>query len=183
MELLKVNVGCGGNKIPGWKNHDLEVDITKRLPYRDATVSFVLAEHVVEHVPPAGGWAFFKECRRILKPGGVLRIIVPSITRMVRLMQENHPDMPGYYAMLDRVRGNGTTPEKAIHYLVCDYGHQALWNKELLRAALETLGYQVAEVRPQVSAHPELNDVDGHGRSIGGPWNDLESEAVEATKV
>jgi len=79
---VKYNFGCGSNRIPGWQNHDTDVDITKRLPFRDECASFILAEHVIEHVSGPDGFRFFEECYRILEPGGVLRICVPHLDRI-----------------------------------------------------------------------------------------------------
>lgn len=58
----------------------VEVDIVwgeRRL--REAvgrTVDFVVASHVVEHVPDLVGWLF--ELREVLEPGGVLGLVVPD---------------------------------------------------------------------------------------------------------
>lgn len=79
---LKVQFGSGGNILEGWKNHDLDHPIQQQLRYQDATVSMILAEHVVEHVSPSEALTFLMECHRVLKPGGVLRVIVPSIERI-----------------------------------------------------------------------------------------------------
>src|SRR5262249_360363 len=48
------------------------------LPFDDSSVSFIFAEHVFEHFSPATATVFLAECRRTLRSGGVLRIIVPD---------------------------------------------------------------------------------------------------------
>lgn len=77
--MKRVQFGCGGNRLPGFENHDSEVDITKRLPYGDTEVDFVFVEHVLEHVSAPDSLRFMDEAYRILKPGGVLRICVPVL--------------------------------------------------------------------------------------------------------
>lgn len=79
---MKIQFGCGGNKLPGFVNHDSEVDITKRLPYADGVADFVFAEHVVEHISAPDSLRFMDECHRILKPGGTLRLCVPILDRI-----------------------------------------------------------------------------------------------------
>jgi predicted SAM-dependent methyltransferase len=81
-EIICVNFGCGSNRIEGWRNHDSEVDVTKRLPYDDATVDAILAEHIAEHLTCGECLEFFDECYRILKPGGRIRICVPVLERI-----------------------------------------------------------------------------------------------------
>src|SRR5262249_7551150 len=79
--LPKINLGCGGTRLDGWKNHDSDIDISKKLPFANDSASFIFAEHVVEHIDYYAALDFFCECRRVLAPGGVLRIAVPSIER------------------------------------------------------------------------------------------------------
>ena len=68
----------------------MEVDLRKPLPWEDQSVHFLFAEHVVEHLTPTEAWFFFKECRRVLKAGGTLRVVVPSIVRVVTRLTENY---------------------------------------------------------------------------------------------
>lgn len=80
--MKKIQFGCGGNRLPGFENHDSETDITKPLPYPDGVADFVFCEHCLEHVNGAKGFLFMEECHRILKPGGVLRLCVPHLDRI-----------------------------------------------------------------------------------------------------
>jgi len=81
---IKLNVGCGGNIIEGFINTDAEMDITQPLPYANGSVSFILAEHVIEHVSGPDGFRFMEECFRVLKHGGILRLCVPELARLDR---------------------------------------------------------------------------------------------------
>jgi SAM-dependent methyltransferase len=80
--MLKLNFGCGTNRLAGWDNFDSEIDIARPLPFVNASAEFILAEHVVEHVPYGEALLFFRECRRVLKAGGVLRVAVPSVEQV-----------------------------------------------------------------------------------------------------
>jgi predicted SAM-dependent methyltransferase len=79
---IYLNVGCGGNHIPGFINTDTEMDIRQPLPYGDGTVTAIHAEHVAEHVTVHEAYNFMVEARRVLRPGGVLRISVPSVAQI-----------------------------------------------------------------------------------------------------
>ena len=89
---LSVNVGSGGKGLPGWVNIELRrqpdttlcLDIRHPLPLADASVGRMLAEHVVEHIDFRQDIPrVLADWHRVLHPGGVLRIIVPDIKRMV----------------------------------------------------------------------------------------------------
>ena len=49
----------------------------------DNTVDVVFTEHVIEHVSFTDGIYFFNESKRILKNGGVLRIVCPMIEKII----------------------------------------------------------------------------------------------------
>src|SRR6266481_6951280 len=81
--MTKVQFGCGPNQLDGWTNlQENEGDITRPLNFADNSVDYILVEHVVEHVTHKQAWRFFEEAYRILKKGGVLRVIVPSVDKI-----------------------------------------------------------------------------------------------------
>lgn len=51
---------------------------TDALPFDDGQFTFIFSEHFFEHLPQATGIALMKECWRVLRPGGVLRTVVPD---------------------------------------------------------------------------------------------------------
>lgn len=48
------------------------------LPFTDATFTFVFSEHFFEHLFMDEAFELFRECFRVLPPGGVLRTAVPD---------------------------------------------------------------------------------------------------------
>lgn len=90
MRLL--NVGCGKRYHADWTNIDLvqtgpgvmACDIAKGLPFEDGSFDAVYHSHVLEHLRKEEALPFLQECRRVLKPGGVLRIAVPDLERICR---------------------------------------------------------------------------------------------------
>ncbi len=55
----------------------IKVDLTDKQPYEDNTFDIILAIEVMEHIHDHN--IFFKECNRILKPGGIVVISTPNI--------------------------------------------------------------------------------------------------------
>ena len=173
-ELVKVNLGCGKNKIPGWRNHDIDVDITKPLPFEDNSVDFMLAEHCVEHVDYYKAIDFFKECARVLKPWGVLRVIVPSIELIRDRADEDYIRFVKRWAPTEDLRG-------AMHAILYEHGHQTAWTQSLLEATLFYCGFEhTVRCEPSQSRHQPLQGVDGHPKVIGERNNWIESLVMEA---
>ena len=87
----KLHVGCGQVYFPGWVNIDANAatkadvnwDIRHGLLAPDASCQYVYNEHVLEHLPVEAGLTFLRECRRVLAPGGVLRVAMPSLDAII----------------------------------------------------------------------------------------------------
>lgn len=176
--MMKVNLGCGSNRLKGWSNYDSEVDIAKPLPFADATVDFILCEHCMEHIAQYEAINFLKECRRVIKENGVARIIVPSLEQ---IQQRATPEY-FKFSMKYRDCGLGPTLRGACDNIIYAFGHKAVWTASLLKAVMAYCGFDpVMECISGRSGYPELCGVDGHGKVIGDEFNRMESVIVEGT--
>lgn len=54
-----------------------------RLPFADGSVEVLYSSHMLEHLDQREGRTFLREARRVLRPGGVLRIAVPDLKAIV----------------------------------------------------------------------------------------------------
>ena len=95
-EKINLNIGAGGYVIDGFKSLDLyskhyypskekflnervEYDLRNdRIPYSDSTVDNIYISHVIEHIEDKFVIKFINESYRVLKKGGVLRIVCPD---------------------------------------------------------------------------------------------------------
>jgi SAM-dependent methyltransferase len=55
------------------------LDLTRRLPFGPNTIDAVYHSHLLEHFDPPVAEGFLLEVRRVLKPGGIQRIVVPDL--------------------------------------------------------------------------------------------------------
>jgi glycosyltransferase involved in cell wall biosynthesis/ubiquinone/menaquinone biosynthesis C-methylase UbiE len=61
------------------KGYDFkQFDARQSIPYPDNSIDIIISYHFLEHITRAEGARFLKECYRVLKPGGVVRIGVPD---------------------------------------------------------------------------------------------------------
>lgn len=94
--MILINLGCGYVYHPEWINLDLIKspgviygDVRKRLPFPDGYADVIYHSHVLEHLSRAEGAAFLKECWRVLKPGGIIRIAAPDLEQIAREYLKN----------------------------------------------------------------------------------------------
>jgi SAM-dependent methyltransferase len=107
---IKINIGCGLSGISGWHNLDnsptitasrvpvlnrilktpawppdvQRYDVRKGLRFANHTVRYIYSSHTFEHFTYAESLAIAKDCRRVLMPGGILRIVVPDLELIAR---------------------------------------------------------------------------------------------------
>jgi len=59
-------------------------DLSRGIPFADDSVDIVYHSHVLEHLDRPVARAFLLEARRVLKPGGMIRIVVPDFESACR---------------------------------------------------------------------------------------------------
>lgn len=91
----RLNLGAGDDIRPnedGWVNCDIRrldgidcvFDVTMTFPFASSDFGEILANDLIEHLPFNRVWAFLSECFRVLKPGGVLRLRLPDLPKIMR---------------------------------------------------------------------------------------------------
>lgn len=90
--MTMVNLGCGSCYNAAWINFDSVpcssdvrwCDLRKPLPILSGSVDVVYHSHVLEHLTANEGRGLLHECHRILRPGGILRVVVPDLEGIAR---------------------------------------------------------------------------------------------------
>lgn len=136
----KLHLGCGDISIPGFVNVDalmtvatnLVSDITKLPEIEDGTVSEIYACHVLEHFSHDEVPVILARWYEVLKPGGLLRISVPDIDRIVKIYIANwkHFQTDGNAPWIGLIYG-GQKDQYDFHKT----GFNAVWLTKLLRDA------------------------------------------------
>lgn len=88
---LKIQLGGGQNSVSGWididsgDNADIQMDIRRSWPLNSESVTYIFTEHFLDHLQfPYGIETVLKECYRVLKPGGIMRVIVHDAELLLR---------------------------------------------------------------------------------------------------
>jgi len=90
---MKLNLGCGFDKRPGYVNIDIRPEVRpdlildlekRRLPFANNSVDEILAKDVLEHFSFRRVRDILKDWHRVLRPGGRLLLQVPDLEFLAR---------------------------------------------------------------------------------------------------
>lgn len=180
---LSLNLGAGFHQREGWTPIDLMVDppggfrwdVRWGLPLDDGSVRRIHCEHFVEHLRfPDEVMPVLAECRRVLEPGGELRIVVPDAARYIRAYA--HDDHEFFDAM--RELGGAAVPFETDIEIVNQAfrmggDHQFAWDLPVMRRRLEAAGFE----RVEETGYDPVRFIDQ-----GDAWRQRESLYVAAYK-
>jgi SAM-dependent methyltransferase len=113
-----INLGCGKTFHSDWVNLDLasnsddviSYDIRQKLPYPDNYFDACYSSHVLEHLTKEEANKFLQECWRILKPGGIVRIVVPDLENITR----------NYLNLLDELKQENKQVEADYDWMILE---------------------------------------------------------------
>jgi predicted SAM-dependent methyltransferase len=101
-------------------------------PFTDASVDFLYSSHLLEHLFKEDAVRLLAEMRRVLKPGGRLRICVPDLTKAVEFYNAgNKLRALGYFFASSQVEDLGR--------------HRYMYDFELLQMLLAETGFRLVE--------------------------------------
>lgn len=157
---VKLHLGCGVKHLPGWVHVDAlayphvdHVGPVESLPFaEDGSVDLIYACHVLEHFGRNEVAGVLAEWRRVLKPGGALRLAVPDFAACAELY------VAGKLTSLNDIMGLLMGGQRDQY----DY-HKVLFDEASLTAALTASGF--ASVRRWDWRETEHTDMDDYSQA------------------
>jgi SAM-dependent methyltransferase len=145
MELKRLNWGCGHSGEPGWINSDQKqgpnIDIScdilqDGLPLEDDSMDYIVSIHALPEVPYTLQVPVMRELRRVLKPGGFLRLALPDLLKGVAAYERGDRD---YFVVPDE--DAESLGAKLVTQLVW-YGYsRTLFTKDFIEEMLRKAGF------------------------------------------
>jgi SAM-dependent methyltransferase len=130
------------------------LDVTRPFPFPDRSFTAAFSSHVMEHLYPDQARHCAAEVFRILAPGGVFRVVVPDLDRMIARYRPDDAD-PWVEAFFE---SRQTGPQHQHHWM---------YNETSLRALLAGVGFARVERRAyRQGACPDLELLDNRPDSL-----------------
>lgn len=138
----RLHLGCGPHVLPGWANLDLAGSqgsirwhLGWRLPAAEGSVDAIFSEHFIEHVHKTHAAKLLRECFRVLRTGGVIRLSTPSLEKLVSEYQSGRL---GEWADLEWLPASASD---LLNEGMRSWGHQYLYDEPELRRQLIDAGF------------------------------------------
>jgi SAM-dependent methyltransferase len=98
--VRRLNWGCGDYPSAGWINSDIKDtpgvhiarDIRFGLPLETGSIDYAVSVHALPEIHYSDLVPTLQELRRVLKPGGALRLTLPDLDKAVRAYLDNDRD-------------------------------------------------------------------------------------------
>ena len=189
----KLHLGSGWHRLEGWLNTDLDIvpgvlKMDARKPFRlpSGCFQYVFTEHMIEHVSYGEALLMLRECHRVLREGGVLRVTTPDLRFLIGLYNNPDKDIHKRYItwMCETFVPYVDAPSAifTVNEFMHLWGHRFIYDEETLRETLFRSGFSsIKRCKLMESAWPVLRGVESVDREPEG-FIELESMAIEAIK-
>jgi predicted SAM-dependent methyltransferase len=178
-QVRRLNWGCGEWAQPGWINSDVKpepgidivADIREGLPLESDSIDYAVSIHSLPEIPLTELVPTLAELRRVLKPGGVLRLALPDLDKGIAAY---HRKQREYFKVSDE-DAKSMGGKFITQMLWFGYSH-SLFTHEFIEELLLKAGFarvEYCEFKQTSSPYQEIVELDNR---------EEESLFVEAVK-
>jgi predicted SAM-dependent methyltransferase len=146
---LHLHLGCGTKYLPGFVNIDanpfnkvdLWLDVRNGIPFPSDRIDSIYSTHMFEHFYPDELQKLLRECYRVLKPGGGIRLVVPNLENAISAYVQKRNDWfyDAFPRHFDSLGG------RFSNFIFCDGQHRAAFDSTYLDEVLSRVGFTSVE--------------------------------------
>jgi predicted SAM-dependent methyltransferase len=143
-----LHLGCGPKYLPGFVNIDANpfnkidvwLDVRNGLPFPSSYADSIYTTHMFEHFYPDELLRLLKQCLRVLRPGGGIRLVVPSLASAIAAYAQKRCDwFDDYPRHFDSLGG------RFSNFVFCDGQHRMAFDLSYFDEVLRAAGFRDVE--------------------------------------
>lgn len=190
-KIFKLHVGSGQNIMNNWLNCDIGplskdvifTDVSKRFPFDDNFFDYIYSEHMIEHITFEEGLFMLKECFRILKPGGRIRITTPDLNTLIDILKNHESKYDDYIEWSFKYNSLvGKNSDEVFNNFMHNWGHKFIYTKNFLKINMEKIGFKNFEFFKVLESKDEnLKNLENTSR-LPENFLQIESFTIEGVK-
>lgn len=190
---MKLNLGCGSHSPEGWVNVDYALgarlmkipffklinrkirlfdldwnrdvflhDLNKRFPWPDSSADAVYSSHNIGHVSAP---FFLSECFRVLRKGGIIRIVVPDLRHVVDEYISGNIPADKFVESLNVITGNSRSRLKNRLSALIEFPQYCLYDSKRLHEIMTDAGFMTEEKKAFESEIDDIRIIELEGRT------------------
>lgn len=149
-----------------WDERIFLHDLTRRFPWRDASVDCCYSSHTLEHLTRQQGLSLLHESHRLLRPGGIVRIVVPDLASVIRAY-----DAGAIRAdrLLDAIGVLYAADKRGMKRLLApfyEFPHRCMYDAPTLVSVMREVGFAAEERRPFDSSIAGIEQIELADRTV-----------------
>ena len=140
-----------------WNKHIYLHDLRTRFPWGDGQANYVYSSHSLEHLTREEGLFFLRECHRILKQRGVIRVVVPDLRVIVDDYLKGSTKANQFLENLGVLYGGQHSRLKQRLSPFFQFRHKCMYDCETLLAIMQEIGFAC---EPRNAFSSRIEDID-----------------------
>jgi ubiquinone/menaquinone biosynthesis C-methylase UbiE len=149
-----------------WDSRIFIHDLRERFPWEGSSVDKIYSSHTLEHLSKEDGRNFLRECFRVLRPGGVLRIVVPDLEAFVSKYAKREMDADDFLIKLDVLSDRSGGFFKKLMSPYISYPHQCMYDTRRLVEIMHETGFEAEPKKPFESGIEDIHVVEREDRTV-----------------
>lgn len=149
-----------------WDSRVFLHDLTCRFPWGDGSVDYCYSSHTLEHLTREQGVFLLQESHRVLRPGGVVRIVVPDLASVISEYDDGAIRADRFVEVLGVLYGTEKRGLKKLLAPFYEFPHKCMYDTPTLITVMRGVGFLAEERRPFESSIPGIEQIELADRTV-----------------
>jgi len=141
-------------------------NLLKPLPWNENSVDVIYSSHTLEHFTREEGILLLKECYRVLKPGGIIRVIVPDLRCYIHNYIQGNLKADHFIENLLVLYPKSNSIFKKLIIPFISFPHKCMYDEKTLLQIIQDIGFIALSKNGMESDIYHIEDIEDYKRTI-----------------